>query len=77
MCVICFLEPPPINDDIGAEKYKNICRELDIVPISRIISSLETDTLDLKVSSARNQCKWKHARNVVLWAFAEANQSLN
>ncbi|XP_048523139.1 protein NLRC3 isoform X3 [Dendroctonus ponderosae] len=43
-----FQEPPPINDDIGAEKYKKLCRELEIVPISRITNSLETDTLDLK-----------------------------
>ncbi|XP_050294958.1 leucine-rich repeat-containing protein 74A-like isoform X2 [Anthonomus grandis grandis] len=43
-----FEEPPPVSDEIGIEKYKKICHELDIVPISRIIDSLDTNTLDLK-----------------------------
>ncbi|KAL1497564.1 hypothetical protein ABEB36_008503 [Hypothenemus hampei] len=50
-----FQEPEPIRDDIGAEKYKQLCQEMEIVPISRIIKCLETDTLDLKYYGLTNK----------------------
>lgn len=36
-------------DDIGIEKYVMLCKELQIVPISRIVKSLPEDTINLKV----------------------------
>ncbi|XP_030757143.1 uncharacterized protein LOC115883011 [Sitophilus oryzae] len=43
-----FEDPTPDIDDIGVEAYKRMCKEMEIVPISRVIKSLATDTLDLK-----------------------------
>ncbi|CAH1156097.1 unnamed protein product [Phaedon cochleariae] len=43
-----YSKPEPVYDDVGVEKYLNICRELEIVPLSRIIKSLDGDTMNLK-----------------------------
>lgn len=43
------VDPAPVIDDIGAVRYQKLCRELKIVPISRIVNSLDSDVLDLKV----------------------------
>ncbi|XP_023311057.1 leucine-rich repeat-containing protein 74A-like [Anoplophora glabripennis] len=43
-----YVEPEPVYDDIGVEKYVMICKELKIVPISRIVKSLPGDTINLK-----------------------------
>ncbi|KAF7281419.1 hypothetical protein GWI33_004799 [Rhynchophorus ferrugineus] len=43
-----FVEPPSEIDDVGVGKYREMCHDMEIVPISRIIKSLPTDTLDLK-----------------------------
>lgn len=43
------VDPAPVIDDIGAVRYQKLCRELKIVPISRIVISLDSDVLDLKV----------------------------
>lgn len=45
-----FLAPDPIFDDTGAEKYRLICKEHNIVPISRVLKSLATLELDSKVN---------------------------
>ncbi|XP_074035791.1 uncharacterized protein isoform X2 [Leptinotarsa decemlineata] len=43
-----YKEPNPKVDDTGLEKYVNMCKDLQIVPIRRIITSLEGPTLNLK-----------------------------
>ncbi|XP_017768564.1 PREDICTED: uncharacterized protein LOC108556802 [Nicrophorus vespilloides] len=43
-----YVEPEPTYDDIGCEKYRNLCIEINIVPITRVLRSLPTDTLNLK-----------------------------
>lgn len=46
------LEPEPIYSLIGADKYKDLCKEFNIVPFSRIIHCLDTETLNLKVKNS-------------------------
>ncbi|XP_060521475.1 leucine-rich repeat-containing protein 74A-like isoform X2 [Cylas formicarius] len=43
-----FIEPVIKNDQIGVEKYLQICEELKCVSLSAVTKALETDTLDLK-----------------------------
>ncbi|KAJ8925336.1 hypothetical protein NQ315_009166 [Exocentrus adspersus] len=50
-----YKEPEPIYDDIGQEKYTNLCKELEIVPISRILKSLPMDTMNLKYYGLTNK----------------------
>ncbi|KAJ8935017.1 hypothetical protein NQ314_013042 [Rhamnusium bicolor] len=56
-----ILEPDPIYDDIGVEKYLDICKDLEIVPISRIVRSLAEDTLNLKTLKIN-----AHVENLIL-----------
>lgn len=44
-----ILEPESVYDDIGVAKYLKWCKNLEIVPISRVVKSLPEDTLNLKV----------------------------
>lgn len=43
------LEPDEPIDNIGIEKYKKLCKEMNIVPLSRVIKSLPTKQLNLRV----------------------------
>ncbi|XP_044264808.1 uncharacterized protein LOC123011441 isoform X2 [Tribolium madens] len=43
-----YIPPEEEHDPDGADKYINMCKDLAIVPISRVIRSLKTDTLNLK-----------------------------
>lgn len=45
-----FTAPDPVFDNTGSEKYRLVCKEHNIVPISRVLKSLGTQELDLKVS---------------------------
>lgn len=46
---IVVVDPAPVIDDIGAVRYQKLCRELKIVPVSRIVNSLDSNVLNLKV----------------------------
>ncbi|CAH1987122.1 unnamed protein product [Acanthoscelides obtectus] len=46
--VFDYAEPDPTYDDIGVEKYINLCKDLEIVPISRVTRSLTSPILNLK-----------------------------
>ncbi|RZC39193.1 uncharacterized protein BDFB_009622 [Asbolus verrucosus] len=43
-----YIPPEEEPDPTGCDKYVRMCKDLTIVPIKRIINSLETDTLNLK-----------------------------
>lgn len=40
-------------DSTGSEKYRLVCKEQNIVPISRVLKSLGTEELNLKVSNIK------------------------
>nr|CAI5829747.1 unnamed protein product [Callosobruchus analis] len=46
--VFDYAEPDPTYDDIGVEKYIKFCKDLEIVPISRVTRSLTSPILNLK-----------------------------
>ncbi|KAF2884693.1 hypothetical protein ILUMI_21490 [Ignelater luminosus] len=43
-----YVEPEPLIDNVGHEQYLKLCKDFKIVPISRVLRSLPTETLDLK-----------------------------
>ncbi|CAG9762064.1 unnamed protein product [Ceutorhynchus assimilis] len=87
--VFKYTEPSPVVDDIGAEKYKKLCTEMEIVPIKRIINSLETETVDLKyyglthkqIKALTDALKANaHVRNLFLeenWLSVEMTQMIS
>uniref|UniRef100_A0A6P7F5T4 Uncharacterized protein LOC114325300 n=1 Tax=Diabrotica virgifera virgifera TaxID=50390 RepID=A0A6P7F5T4_DIAVI len=50
-----YVEPVPVYDDIGVEKYINICKEYNIVPLRRVKHTLSTKLLNLKFYGLREK----------------------
>ncbi|XP_063919056.1 uncharacterized protein LOC135134339 isoform X2 [Zophobas morio] len=46
--ILHYIPPEEELDPDGCQKYINMCKDLKIVPMTRIIKSLATDTLNLK-----------------------------
>ncbi|KAK9875914.1 hypothetical protein WA026_009698 [Henosepilachna vigintioctopunctata] len=45
--------PPPIENNVGRERYIRICKSLGIFPLRRVLESLESDQMDLRYYGLR------------------------
>ncbi|XP_044748898.1 uncharacterized protein LOC123309730 [Coccinella septempunctata] len=48
-------EPPlEIDNDVGRERYLRICKQLNVVPLKRVLASLDQEELDLRYYGLRH-----------------------
>ncbi|XP_072389705.1 uncharacterized protein [Diabrotica undecimpunctata] len=50
-----YVEPVPVYDDIGVQKYINICKEFNIVPLRRVKNTLSSKRMNLKFYGLREK----------------------
>lgn len=67
-----IIEAEPFFDDgVGTNKYISLCKEMGIVPISRVVKFLSTNELNLKVQKILRNTKYKFYKiNLILSTMA-------